>query len=422
MFSKITDAIADIKRGRVIIVVDDENRENEGDFICSAELATPEIINFMAKHGRGLICLAVTGTRLDELSIPAMVAENTARLGTSFTVSVDAVNGTTTGISAHDRWLTIRTILNPKSKPEDLARPGHVFPIRAQEGGVLRRAGHTEAAVDLTTAGRLYPSGVMCEIMDSDGTMARLPKLRKLAHRFRLKLITIRDLIEYRRKKEKLIRCIVETVLPTKFGRFRLRVYESVPDNDHHLALVLGRVAGKKNVLVRVHSQCLTGDVFGSLRCDCGSQMETALRRIAGEGCGVFVYMRQEGRGIGLLNKLKAYVLQDKGLDTVDANLALGFPPDLRDYGIGAQILADLGLSTIRLLTNNPKKIVALEGYGLKVTRQIPIFVAPNKLNLKYLKTKRDRMGHLMPPLKLSPEEKEQKEAKNEGATRRVCR
>ncbi len=385
----------------MVIVVDDENRENEGDFICAAELVTPEIINFMAKYGRGLICLPIIGKRLDELNIPSMVTENTARLRTSFTVSVDAVKGTTTGISAHDRWVTIKTIIDPRTRPEDLARPGHIFPLRAQEGGVLRRAGHTEAAVDLALLAGLYPAGVLCEIMDSDGTMARLPRLKKIAKRFNLKLITIKNLIEYRRKKEKLIRRILETPLPTKFGEFKLIVYESIPENEHHLAIVKGNITGKKNVLVRVHSQCLTGDVFGSKRCDCGSQLETALRMINQEGQGVFVYMRQEGRGIGLLNKLKAYVLQDGGLDTVDANLVLGFEPDLRDYGIGAQILVDLGLSTIRLLTNNPKKIIGLEGYGLKVVKQIPIFIEPNQENLKYLKAKRDKLGHIMPRLKL---------------------
>lgn len=422
MFSTIEAAINEIKKGKPIIVVDDENRENEGDFIAAAELTTPEIINFMAKHGRGLICVPMIGQRLDELNLPAMVQENTALLQTSYTVSVDAIKGTTTGISAYDRWLTVKTILDPKTKREDLARPGHIFPLRAQEGGVLRRAGHTEAAVDLARLADLYPAGVLCEIMDSDGRMARLPALKRMAKRFTLKIITIKDLIHFRRKKEKLVRRIVETVLPTKFGKFNLYVFESTIENEHHLALVKGNVCGKKNVLVRVHSQCLTGDVFGSLRCDCGSQLDKALKIIDQEGCGVFLYMRQEGRGIGLLNKLRAYALQDKGLDTVDANIALGFPPDLRDYGIGAQILADLGLSTIRLLTNNPKKVVGLEGYGLKITKQVPIFIEPNELNIEYLKTKRDKLGHIMPKLKLKSVSNRKKEEKNERSSRRFCR
>lgn len=422
MFSTIEQAIADIRRGRVLIVVDDENRENEGDFIGASSLITPEKINFMTKHGRGLICFLAPGSWLDRLNLPAMVSNNTAKLGTAFAISVDAVEGTTTGISAHDRAQTIKVLANPRSRPSDLARPGHIFPIRAVEGGVLRRAGHTEATVDLCRLAGLDPCGVLCEIMDSDGTMARLPRLKRLAERFDLRVITIADLIAYRRRKEKLIRRIVETVLPTKYGAFKLYVYESSPESEHHLALVKSDVAGHKNVLVRVHSQCLTGDVFGSQRCDCGSQLEAALRRISDEGCGVFVYMRQEGRGIGLLNKIRAYALQDKGLDTVDANLALGFPADLRDYGVGAQILADLGLSTIRLLTNNPKKIIGLEGYGLKVSKQLPLFIAPNRVNLRYLKAKRDRLGHIMPPLRLRPEKEKNKEVKNERLSRRACR
>jgi len=400
MFASIEEAIEDIRRGKVIIVTDDEDRENEGDFIAAAEKITPGMINFMAKYGRGLICVSLTRERLEKLKIPEMVDNNTAKLGTAFTVSVDAIKGTTTGISAYDRALTIKTLIDPKTKPEDLARPGHIFPLRAQEGGVLRRAGHTEASVDLARLAGLYPAGVLCEIMDSDGNMARLPKLEKIARRFGLKIITIKDLIDYRCKKEKLVKRVVETTLPTPYGSFKLLVYESILDKDYHLALVKGEVRGKKDVLVRVHSQCLTGDVFHSLRCDCGEQLQTALKLIQKEKCGVLLYMRQEGRGIGLINKLKAYALQDKGLDTVEANLALGLEPDLRDYGIGAQILVDLGLSSIRLLTNNPRKVVGLEGYGLKITKRLPIIIKPNKINKKYLITKRDRLGHLLGEIK----------------------
>lgn len=398
--AQIEEAISEIRKGRVLVVVDDEARENEGDFIVAAEHATPEVINFMARHGRGLICLAITGQRLDELKIPSMVLENTAKLGTPFTVSVDAIKGTTTGISAYDRAETIRAILDPETRPEDLARPGHIFPLRAQEGGVLRRAGHTEAAVDLARLAGLYPAGVLCEIMDEDGRMARLPKLRRIARRFGLKLVTVRDLIQYRMRQEKLVQRVVEATLPTPYGEFKLIVYESVIDHYHHLALVKGSVQGKEGVLVRVHSQCLTGDVFSSLRCDCGEQLRRSLQLIQEEGEGVLVYMRQEGRGLGLLNKCKAYALQDQGLDTVEANERLGFPPDLRDYGIGAQILVDLGLSRVRLLTNNPRKIVGLEGYGLEVTERVPILAKPTPKNLKYLVTKRDRLGHLLGELR----------------------
>lgn len=379
-----------------MIVVDDENRENEGDFIVAAEKITPKLVNFMAQHGRGLICVALTAKRLEELDIPVMVSDNTALHGTPFAISVDSKIGTTTGISAFDRARTIKALIDKKTKPDDLARPGHIFPLRATEGGVLRRAGHTEASVDLARLAGLYPAGVLCEIMDSDGRMAKFPRLKKIARKFNLKIITIRDLIEYRRRTEKLVERILETQLPTKYGNFHLILYEDKITGEHHIALVLGDVAGKKNVLVRVHSQCLTGDVFHSLRCDCGDQLEKALTMIAKNKSGVFLYMRQEGRGIGLANKLRAYKLQDKGLDTVEANLALGYPPDLRDYGIGAQILADLGLSSVKLLTNNPKKIIGLEGYGLKVTKQIPIY-APHKHNLSYLKTKRQKLGHLIP-------------------------
>ena len=395
-FNSIEEALADIKKGKMVIVVDDEDRENEGDFIMAAEKVTPQAINFMAKEGRGLICVPLLAKRLEELDIPDMVKDNTAKLGTPFAVSVDAKEGTTTGISAFDRAKTVQVLIDPNTKPADLARPGHVFPLAAKEGGVLRRAGHTEAAVDLARLAGLYPAGVLCEIMDEDGTMARVPKLMEIAKRFGLKIITIESLIRYRRVREKLVRRIVTTSLPTIYGDFTLHLYESILTKEHHIALVKGDVANKENVLVRVHSQCLTGDVFGSLRCDCGQQVKKALTLISKEGEGVFLYMRQEGRGIGLVEKLKAYVLQDKGLDTVEANLALGFPPDLRDYGIGAQILKDLGLSTIRVLTNNPKKIVGIEGYGLKVTERIPIEVTPNKLNRKYLSTKKIKLGHIL--------------------------
>lgn len=396
MIAQIEDALKDIKRGKPVIVVDDENRENEGDFIIPAEKITPRLINFMARHGRGLICVPLTQERLEELKIPIMVQDNTALHGTPFTVSVDVKEGTTTGSSAFDRSRTIQALIDKKTKPSDLARPGHIFPLRAVNGGVLRRAGHTEATVDLARLAGFYPAGVLCEIMGTDGTMARLPELERIAKRFDLKMITIRDLIEYRRQTEKLIERILETKLPTKYAEFRLIMYEDTITRDHHLALVLGDVSRGKDILVRVHSQCLTGDVFHSLRCDCGDQMVAALKLIAEEKKGVFLYMRQEGRGIGLVNKLKAYKLQDEGLDTVDANRALGFDADLRDYGIGAQILCDLGLSSVRLLTNNPKKIIGLEGYGLKVTKQIPIFIV-HRRNVMYLKTKREKLGHLIP-------------------------
>jgi 3,4-dihydroxy 2-butanone 4-phosphate synthase/GTP cyclohydrolase II len=395
-FDAIEKAVADIRDGQMVIVVDDESRENEGDFILAAEKVTAQAINFMAKHGRGLICMPMTGERLDQLGLTLMVDKNTAKLGTPFTVSVDAVKGTTTGISAHDRATTVRTLIDSSTGTDDLAKPGHIFPLRAMEGGVLRRAGHTEAAVDLAVLSGLYPAGLLCEIMADDGTMARLPQLLELKERFHLKLITIKDLIVHRRRTEKLIRQVAITNLPSKFGHFILHLYEDLTTGDHHVALVKGRVQGQKNVLVRVHSQCLTGDLFGSLRCDCGDQMEEALRRIESEGSGVFLYMRQEGRGIGLANKMRAYELQDQGRDTVEANVELGFAPDLRDYGIGAQILVDLGLSSIRIMTNNPRKITGLEGYDLTVVERIPLQVTPRRENVRYLKTKREKLGHLL--------------------------
>ena len=395
-FSLINEAISDIKNGKMVIIVDDPGRENEGDLVCAAEKVTPDIINFMAKFGRGLICVPVLGSRLDELKIEPMVSNPHEVREAAFTVSVDVKIGTTTGISAHDRAKTIKALINPKSKPEDFAKPGHIFPLRYRDGGVLVRAGHTEATVDMSKMAGLYPAGVCCEIMNEDGTVARLPELRSFARRHLLKIITIADLIEYRRTREKLVERIETVRLPTDYGDFDLVMYHSRPDGQHHLALVHGDVAGRDKILVRVHSECLTGDVFGSRRCDCGPQLHQAMRQIAAAGRGVIVYMRQEGRGIGLPAKIKAYKLQEQGYDTVEANQKLGYEMDLREYGLGAQILVDLGLKTIRLLTNNPKKVVGLEGYGLKIVEQVPIRVKPNPHNARYLKTKRTKMGHLL--------------------------
>jgi 3,4-dihydroxy 2-butanone 4-phosphate synthase/GTP cyclohydrolase II len=380
----------------MVVVCDDETRENEGDLTMAAQFATPEAINFMAKEGRGLICLTLTGERCDELGLNLMAAKNEAPLQTAFTVSVEAREGVTTGISAADRAHTIQVAIDARSTPESLVQPGHVFPLRAKDGGVLERAGQTEAAVDLARLAGLNPAGVICEIMNDDGTMARVPDLEKFCARHDMKMVTVADLIEYRRREDKLVQREVEVKLPTAYGDFRAVAYRSLVDNKHHIALVKGEVEGRDDVLVRVHSECLTGDVFHSMRCDCGEQLESALSMIEAEGSGVLLYLAQEGRGIGLLNKLHAYKLQEEGLDTVDANLKLGLPADLRDYGIGAQILVDLGLSRIRIMTNNPKKIVGLEGYGLEVSAQVPIEHVPNVHNLEYLRAKKERMGHLL--------------------------
>ncbi|MBA7597568.1 Riboflavin biosynthesis protein RibBA [subsurface metagenome] len=405
-FASIEDAVEDIRQGKLIVVVDDEDRENEGDLIAAAEKVTPEMVNFIVKHGRGLLCAPITRERTEELQLPPMVERNTEKHGTAFTVSVDYKHGTTTGISAFDRAKTILSLVDPSTRPDDLARPGHIFPLVAKKGGVLRRAGHTEATVDLARLAGLKPAGLLCEIMDADGSMARLPRLEEFAREFSLKIITIKDLIAYRQRREKLVRRLFSASLPTRYGEFKLIVYEAVIDGNHHLALVKGAVEGRKNVLVRVHSQCLTGDVFGSARCDCGDQLHEAMQKIEAEGLGVLVYMRQEGRGIGLLNKLVCYRLQDQGLDTVEANVAIGFPPDARDYGIGAQILADLGLTSIRLMTNNPAKRIGLEGYGLEVVERVPLIIQPHEHNRFYLETKRDKLGHLLDRQKNEEEDK----------------
>ncbi|MDD5122586.1 MAG: bifunctional 3,4-dihydroxy-2-butanone-4-phosphate synthase/GTP cyclohydrolase II [Dehalococcoidales bacterium] len=392
----IEEAIQDIKEGKLIIVVDDENRENEGDLLIAAEKVTPDAINFMIKHARGLVCMPLTGQRLDELNIPMMVNQNTSAHCTAFTVSIEAKTGVTTGISAHDRAHTIKTVIDPDTTPDDIARPGHIFPLRAKDGGVLVRAGHTEATVDLVGLAGLYPAGVICEILNSDGTMARMPQLEKIAARHNIKIVSIADLIAYRMHHEKLIKVVTTTKLPTRHGEFQAIAYASQTDNGEHLALVYGDIHTDEPVLVRVHSECLTGDVLGSKRCDCGEQLEEAMKRIVKEGRGVILYMRQEGRGIGFHNKLKAYALQDEGMDTVEANICLGFKDDLRDYGTGAQILADLGLHKIILLTNNPRKVVGLEGYGLTVVKTMPIIIPPNEYNRKYLETKQNKMGHML--------------------------
>ncbi len=394
--SSIPEAIEDIKVGKFVIIVDDEDRENEGDLAIAAEKVTAEVINFMTKHARGLICLPIIGQRLDELGIPLMVGDNTSRFSTAFTVSVEAKHRVSTGISAADRAETVKAVISPATKAEDIARPGHMFPLRAREGGVLVRAGHTEAIVDLAGLAGLYPAGVICEIMNEDGSMARLPQLEVMSEKYGIKIVTVADLITYRRRHEKLVHRVAEAKLPTKYGEFTAIAYKSDIDPDEHVALVMGDISTEEPVLVRVHSECVTGDVFGSLRCDCGEQVALAMQSIAEEGRGVFLYMRQEGRGIGIHNKIRAYALQDKGLDTVEANLSLGFAPDLRDYGIGAQILADLGLHTIRLLTNNPKKVIGLEGYGLKVLETLPVIASPNPYNRHYLEIKQKKMGHIL--------------------------
>ncbi len=392
----IDAAIEDFRAGKIVIVVDDEERENEGDFILAAEKVTPESINFLTKYGRGIICSALLPERAAELQLDLMVDENTSLHQTAFTVSVDALKGTTTGVSAADRAATVLALVNPATMPSDLGRPGHIFPLRGVEEGVLRRAGHTEAAIDLARLAGLYPAGVLCEIMNDDGTMARVPQLTEMAAEFGLRVVTIKDLIHYRMLREKMVQKVVATKLPTAYGDFDLHLYHSVLERKEHIALVKGEIRGDAAMLVRVHSECLTGDVFGSARCDCGEQLHRALKMVEKEGAGVVLYMRQEGRGIGLVNKLKAYKLQDEGHDTVEANEKLGFKADLRDYGIGAQILVDLGVRKMRLMTNNPKKIIGLEGYGLEVVERVPIEIEPNEINHRYLETKRDKLGHFI--------------------------
>ena len=395
-FSTIPEAVKEIKAGKFVIIVDDEGRENEGDLALAAEKVTPEAINFMLLNARGLICMPVVGERLDELGIPLMVRENTSKFSTAFTVSVEAKNKVSTGISAADRAETIRTMIAPTTKADDLVCPGHTFPLRAREGGVLVRAGHTEAIVDLARMAGLYPAGVICEILNEDGSVARLPQLEAISEEFGIKMVSVAGLIAYRLRHEKLVHRVAEAKLPTRYGEFVAIAYKSNVDPDEHLALVMGDISTKGPVLVRVHSQCTTGDVFGSLRCDCGEQIDRAMQSIANERRGVFLYMRQEGRGIGFHNKIRAYALQDEGLDTVEANISLGFAPDLRDYGVGAQILRDLGIHELRLLTNNPKKVISLEGYGLKVVQTLPIVCPPNPYNRRYLETKQKKLGHLL--------------------------
>jgi 3,4-dihydroxy 2-butanone 4-phosphate synthase/GTP cyclohydrolase II len=409
-FHTIEEAIEDIQQGKMVILVDDEDRENEGDLTMAAEKVTPEAINFMAKYGRGLICLSLTAGRLAELQIPQMVEDidNNSLFGTAFTVSIEARRGVTTGISAADRATTILTAINPKTKPEDLVRPGHVFPLRARAGGVLERAGQTEGSVDLARLAGLTPAGVICEMMSDDGTMARVPELMEFAQRCNLKIVTIKDLIHYRMQYESLVRVVAETRLPLRFGEFRALVYENEITKEQHLVLVKGTLDANEPILVRVHSSCLTGDVFGSFRCDCGEQLKMALRLIAEEGTGVLLYLQQEGRGIGLVNKLRAYALQDAGRDTVQANEELGFKPDLRDYGIGAQILAHLGVKRMRQMTNNPRKIIGLSGYGLEIVERVPVQVRPQKHNVQYLRTKHEKLGHYFDPEELEAQKRQE--------------
>ncbi len=396
-FNTIEEALDDIKNGKMVILVDDEDRENEGDLTMAAEMITPEAINFMATHGRGLICLSLTPERVEQLQLPMMTTDNTSSFGTAFTISIEAKKGVTTGISAADRATTIKTAISPKTGPEDLARPGHVFPLRSKPGGVLQRTGQTEGSVDLARLAGLYPAGVICEIMNEDGTMSRVPQLTEFAKKHHMKIVTVKDLIAYRVRKESLVRRVAVTKLPTSYGNeFTAILYANDIDRQNHIALVKGDIKPDDDVMVRVHSECLTGDVFGSQRCDCGEQLHNAMEMIDAEGKGVILYMRQEGRGIGIEGKLKAYELQDKGKDTVEANLALGFKADLRDYGVGAQILRDLGIRKIKLLTNNPKKIVGLEGYGLTVVERIPIEMHPHAKNLQYLKIKKSKLGHML--------------------------
>ncbi len=392
----VEEAIEEFRNGRFVIIIDDEDRENEGDLTIPAQFATPEAINFMARYGRGLICVPMTAERLEQLHIPMMVNHNDSQFGTPFSVSVEARTGVTTGISAADRARTTQVLIDPKARPGDLVMPGHVFPLKAREGGVLVRAGQTEATVDLCKMAGLYPAGVLCEVMNQDGTMSRLPQLKRFAKRHNLKIISVTQLIEYRSRNEKLVRRVADTRLPTEYGEWQCIAYKAMTDPDEHIALVYGDISGDAPILVRVHSQCVTGDVFGSQRCDCGEQLQFAMKMIAEAGKGAIVYMRQEGRGIGLHNKIKAYNLQDGGMDTVEANVALGFPADRRDYGIGMQILLDLGLTKLRLLTNNPKKHAGLEGFGLEIVERVPVIAAPNEHNVRYLETKRTKMGHLL--------------------------